>query len=115
KEAQLAAIQKQVDLAEKEYTEALEKYNQAVNLQKASNGLRFVLVATPPVNPEPGIRLIIVGLAGFASFLLCVMVVVGLELLDGAIRTPAKFKRMVNLPIAGIINRIDSRNFNIRT
>jgi Mrp family chromosome partitioning ATPase len=35
--------------------------------------------------------------------------------MDGAVRTPDKFKRMVNLPIAGVINRIDSRNFNIRT
>lgn len=115
KEAQLATLQKQVDLAEKEYTAALEKYNEAVNLQNSSNSLRIVLVATPPVNPEPGIRLIIIGLAGFTSFILCVMVIVGLELVDGAVRTPAKFKRMVNLPLAGIINRIDSRNFNIRT
>lgn len=115
KEAQLATLQKQVDLAEKEYTAALEKYNEAVNLQNSSNSLRIVLVATPPVNPEPGIRLIIIGLAGFTSLILCVMVMVGLELVDGAVRTPAKFKRMVNLPLAGIINRIDSRNFNIRT
>ena len=115
KEAELAALQKQVDLAEKEYTTALEKYNEAVNLQMTSNGLRIVLVATPPVNPEPGTRLIIIGLAAFTSLALCMMTIIGLELMDGAVRTPEKFKRMVNLPIAGIINRIDSRNFNIRT
>jgi uncharacterized protein involved in exopolysaccharide biosynthesis len=115
KEAELAAIQKEVELATEEYNSALAKYNEARNRQLSSNNLRRVLVATPPVNPEPGIRLIIVGLAGFVSLIFCVLFIAGMELMDGAIRTPDKFKRMVNLPIAGVINRIDSRNFNIRT
>lgn len=115
KEAELAAIQKEVDLAADAHTAALSKYNEARNRQLGSNNLRLVLVATPPVYPEPGIRLIIVGLAAFCSLVLCVMAIVGIELMDGAVRTPEKFKRMVNLPLAGVINRIDSRNFNIRT
>jgi succinoglycan biosynthesis transport protein ExoP len=115
KEAELAAIQKEVDLASQEYTAALEKYNEAKTRQLASNDLRIVLMASPPVNPEPGIRLVVIGLAAFTSLLLCVMVILGLELMDAAIRTPEKFKRMANLPMAGVINKIDSRNFNIRT
>lgn len=115
KEAELSAIQKEVDLANQEYTMALEKYNEAKNRQMSGNNLRLVLMATPPVNPEPGIRLVIIGLAAFTSFFLCVMAIIGLELMDAAIRTPERFKRMANLPMAGIINRIDSRNFNIRT
>jgi polysaccharide biosynthesis transport protein len=115
KEAELSAIQKEVDLANEEFTMAQEKYTEAKNRQLSSNDLRQVLVAAPPVNPEPGIRFVIIGLAAFTSLLICVMVIVGLELMDGAVRTPEKFKRMVNLPLAGVINRIDSRNFNIRT
>lgn len=115
KEAQLSAIQKEGELANQEYTMALEKYNEAKNRQLISNDLRLILVATPPVNPEPGTRFIIIGLAAFTSLLLCVMVIVALEMMDGAVRTANKFKRMVNLPMAGVINRIDSRNFNIRT
>ena len=115
KEAELSAIQKEVDLANQEYTMALEKYNEAKNRQMSGNNLRLVMMATPPVNPEPGIRLVIIGLAAFTSFFLCVMVILGLEMMDAAIRTPERFKRMANLPMAGIINRIDSRNFNIRT
>ena len=115
KEAELAAIQKEVDLASEAYNSALAKYNEARNRQLVSNNLRMVQRATPPVYPEPGIRLIIIGLAAFTSFIFCVLVIVGLELMDGAVRTPDKFKRMVNLPIAGVINLIDNRNFNIRT
>jgi polysaccharide biosynthesis transport protein len=115
KEADLSAIQKEVELASDEYNNALTKYNEARNRQLTSNSLRMVLMASPPVNPEPGIRLIIIALAAFVSFIFCVMMIVGTELLDGAVRTPEKFKRMVNLPMAGVINKIDSRNFNIRT
>ena len=115
KEAELAAIQKEVDLATDAYNNALIKYNEARNRQLVSNNLRLVLLASPPVYPEPGIRLIIIALAAFTSLIFCVMVIVGIELMDGAVRTPEKFKRMVNLPLAGVINRIDSRNFNIRT
>jgi succinoglycan biosynthesis transport protein ExoP len=115
KEAELAAIQKEVDLASQEYTAALEKYNEAKTRQLASNDLRIVLMASPPVNAEPGSRLVIIGLAAFTTLLLCVMAILGLELMDAAIRTPEKFKRMANLPMAGVINKIDSRNFNIRT
>lgn len=115
KEAELSAIQKEVELATEAYNGALAKYNEAKNRQLSANNLRLVLMATPPVYPEPGIRLIIIALAAFISFIFCVIAIVGIELLDGAVRTPDKFKRMVNLPMAGVINRIDSRNFNIRT
>lgn len=115
KEAELAAIQKEVDLASEAYNNALSKYNEARNRQMVSNDLRMILVATPPVYPEPGIRLVIIGLAAFTSLLFCVLIIAGLEMMDGSVRTPERFKRMANLPLVGVINRIDSRNFNIRT
>lgn len=115
KESKLSAIQKEIDLATQEYTQAAERYNQAKNKSMASNTLRQVLVAVPPVNPESSKRLLIIGLAAFTSLALCMFVIVAMELLDGAIRTPDRFKRMVGLPLIGVLNRIDSRNFNIRT
>jgi succinoglycan biosynthesis transport protein ExoP len=115
KEAELAAIEKDVELATEEWTMALDKYNEAKNRQLSANDLRLILVATPPVNPEPSTRFIIIALAAFTSLFLCLMAIVGLELMDGAVRTADKFKRIVNLPMAGVINHVDSRNFNIRT
>lgn len=115
KEARLAAIQKEVDLATQEYMSAVERYNTAKNKMMGSNTLRQVLTAVPPVSPESSKRWLIVGLAAFTSMGLCIFVILALELLDASIRTPARFKRMVGLPLAGIVNRIDSRNFNIRT
>lgn len=115
KEAKLGAIQKEVDMASQEYIAAMEKYNQAKSKMMSSNTVRQVLTAIPPVNPETSKRLLIVGLAAFASLSLCLFAIVSMELLDGAIRTADRFKRMVGLPLIGVINRIDSRNFNIRT
>ncbi len=114
KEAELSTIHKEVELATQEYNLALDKYNEARNRQLMSSNLRFVVVATPPVHPEPGIRLIIIALAAFASFVFCIMFIAALEFMDTSIRTPERFKRMANLPMAGILSKIDGRNFNIR-
>ncbi len=115
KEAKLQAIQKEVDIASTEYTNAVERYNNAKSKMIGSNSVRQILVAVPPVAPEASKRIIIIGLAGATSLFMCLFAIVGLELIDGSIRTPTRFKQMVNLPLAGVINAIDSRNFNIRT
>jgi succinoglycan biosynthesis transport protein ExoP len=115
KEASLSAIQKEVDLSSEEYLAAVEKYNEAKNRLADTNTLRQLLVAVPPVAPETSKRLLIVGLAGFTSLTICLFVIVGMELMDGALKTPGKFKTVVGLPLSGSINKIDSRNFNIRT
>jgi uncharacterized protein involved in exopolysaccharide biosynthesis/Mrp family chromosome partitioning ATPase len=115
KEARMTAIQKEVDLATGEYMSAVEKYNQAKTKLVGSNTIRQVLPAVPPATPETSKRILIIGLAAFTSMALCVFAILGIELMDGSIRTADRFKRMVGLPLAGVINRIDSRNFNIRT
>jgi succinoglycan biosynthesis transport protein ExoP len=115
KEASLAAIQKEVDLASEQYLAAVEKYNEAKNRLADSNTLRQVLVAVPAATPETSKRLLIVGLAACTSLMICLFVIVVMELVDGSVKTPGKFKSIVGLPLAGSLNKIDSRNFNIRT
>lgn len=115
KEARLATIQKEADLALQEYSAAVEKYNEAKNRLAETNTLRVVLAAVPPLNPETSTRVLIIALSGITSFTLCLFVIIGLELIDGSVRTPDKFKSSVGLPLAGSVNRIDNRNFNIRS
>jgi uncharacterized protein involved in exopolysaccharide biosynthesis/Mrp family chromosome partitioning ATPase len=114
KEAKLDAIQKEVDLASQEYLDAVNKYNEGKNRMLSSSSLRQVLIAMPPVNPESSKRILIIGAAAFSSLTICLFVIVALELLDLSIRTTDKFKRIVGLPMVGMLNKIDSRNFNIR-
>lgn len=115
KEARLQALQREVDLASQEYATALEKYNSAKTKLLGHNTLRQALVAVPPINPENSKRILIVGLAAFASMAICLFAIIAMELMDGSVRTADRFKRMVGLPLLGVLNCIDSRNFNIRT
>ncbi|HYC84992.1 MAG TPA: hypothetical protein VEB86_07210, partial [Chryseosolibacter sp.] len=115
KEARLGAIEKEIELASNEYKDATEKYNEAKNRLADNNTIHQVLSAVPPAFPETSKRIIIIGLAGVTSFALCFFVIVVLELIDGSVRTPEKFKRVIGLPLAGCLNRIDNRNFNIRS
>jgi len=115
KEASLEAIQKEVDLASKEYQDATEKYNEAKNRLADTNTIHQVLTAVPPGYPENSKRILIIALAGATSLALCFFVIVVIELIDASVRTPEKFKRIIGLPLAGCLNRIDNRNFNIRS
>lgn len=115
KEAGLGAIQKEVELASAEYLDAVNKFNEAKNRLISSTTLRIYLAASPAVYPESSKRYLIIGLAAFSSLALCLFAIIGLELIDVSIRTPDKFKRMVGLPFAGPLNKIDSKNFNIRS
>jgi polysaccharide biosynthesis transport protein len=115
KEAALEAIQKEVDLASQEYLSALEKYNEANNRLISSTTLRQVLQAAPAPYPESSKRYLIIALAGFSSLAICLFAIVALELIDVSIRNPEKFKRIVGLPLVGMLNKIDSKNFSIRS
>lgn len=115
KGAALEAIQKEVELAQKEYQQAVNKYNEAKNRLISSTTLRKVMDASPPPYPISSRKYLIIAAAAFSSFAICVFVILGLELIDLSVKTPDKFKRIVNLPIAGMLNKVDSKNFNIRT
>lgn len=115
REAALGAIQKEIELASQEYLDAVNKYNEANNRLISSTALRVHLAAAPAIYPESSKRFLIIGLAAFSSLALCLFAIIGIELIDVSVRTPEKFKRIVNLPLVGMLNKIDSRNFNIRS
>jgi polysaccharide biosynthesis transport protein len=115
KEAALGAIQKDIELAQAEYLDAVTKYNEAKNRLISSTTLRKALDASPPPYPESSKRYLVVGLAGFSSFAICFLAIIGIELIDVSIRSTDKFKRIVGLPLVGMLNKIDSKNFNIRS
>lgn len=113
KEAKLEAIQKEVDLASEEYLAAVTKFNEAKNRLLASNTLRQTSAAFPPNDPLSSKRLLIVGLAGFCSFSICIFIIVLFEFLDQSLRSVDKFNSIVNLPLIGSIIRLNINNFNI--
>lgn len=102
-----------MDLASEEYLAAVAKFNEAKNRLLASNTLRQTSAAFPPHDPLSSKRLIIVGLAGFSSFAICIFIIALFEFLDQSLRSVDKFNSIVNLPLIGSIIRLNINNFNI--
>ena len=108
KEATLAALQKDVDLAQQEFSTAQERYNQALDVSSASGSekIRQTLFGQPAVRAEPSKKLLIVSLALVTSFLLCVLSIIIIEFLDNSLKTPFIFQQYVGLTLIGTTNRL---------
>lgn len=112
-EAILSTLERDVQVASDEYLTAVEKYNEAQNKLMASAGsIRQVYKAAPPASPEPSKRLIIIALAGIATFGLCIFVIILLEVIDTSMKTPAQFERLTGLKLSGSLVKIDTKKLN---
>ncbi len=116
KEATLAALQKDVDLAQQEYSSAQEKYNQSLDVSSASatDKIRQTLFGQPAVRPEPSKKILIVALTMLSSFLFTILVLIVIEVLDNSLKTPYIFQQYVNLPLIGITNRLNLKNSGLQ-
>lgn len=116
KEAVVTGLTAEVDVASKEYIEAVNRYNEANNKLLASTGtMRQLFKATAPASPVSNKRLLIIGAAGVASFFFCVFILVLLEFLDTTLKTPDHFKRTVKIDLAEQLIRINTQSLNFNT
>lgn len=107
KDASINALEREVQLASQEYTAAQEKYNASLSRSSGfSNSLRQVLVGQPALEPEPSKRLIITGLAGITSLVLCIIGIVFMEYIDLSLKTPSNFTRQVGAKIIGVLTAL---------
>lgn len=117
KEATLAALQKDVDLAQQEYSSAQEKYNQSLDVSSASgtDKIRQTLFGQPAVRPEPSKKILIIGLTMLSSFLFTILVLIVIEVLDNSLKTPFIFQQQVGSPLIGMTNRLNLKNTSLQT
>ncbi|MEN7550723.1 Wzz/FepE/Etk N-terminal domain-containing protein [Rapidithrix thailandica] len=115
KEAQIAAMKKEVTLATNEYQTAQEKYNTALDMSMASrNKIRQVLYGQPSIEPEPSKRLIITALSGASTFAISVIAIFFLIYMDMTIKTPSNLANMLGVKMLGAVNQLDLKNTPIR-
>ena len=96
---------KDAEVSDKEYLDLLQKYNDAVDQSNASvNNFHQILVGQPAIEPEPSKRFLIVGMAGMATLVCSILIIVFLTYLDSSIKTPTIFSRVVSLKLLSIIN-----------
>jgi Mrp family chromosome partitioning ATPase len=105
KGASATSAEKDVELANTEYTTAKKNYNDARDVSSFSvDNFRQVLVGQPAIAPEPSKRMLIVGMAGAAAFVITILMIILLAYLDSSVKTPLIFQRNVNLKLISLIN-----------
>jgi uncharacterized protein involved in exopolysaccharide biosynthesis/Mrp family chromosome partitioning ATPase len=105
------SLKKEWDMANKDYLEAKQKYNDATDMSGASvSNFRQVVAGQPAIEPEPSKRKIIVAMAGTAALVTTMMIIILLTYLDSSIKTPVIFQKTVNLKLISMVNFMDLKN-----
>jgi len=108
KDASTHSLSNDVDLANREYLDAKQNYNNALDVNYSSvNNFRQILFGQPAMEPEPSKRLLIVGMAGMSALVITILVIILLVYFDSSIKTPAIFSKMVNLKLLSIVTNLD--------
>ncbi len=116
KEGVVSSLQAEVDVATKEYLEAVNRFNEANNKLLASTGtIRQLYKASAPGYPISNKKVLLIAAAGFASLFFCIFVFVVIELMDSKLRTVGIFKRVVQLELAEQLIKVNTQTLNFNT
>jgi succinoglycan biosynthesis transport protein ExoP len=111
KGAEVESLLKEEELSNKEYLDAKQHYNDAMDqTSSAVNNFRQILLGQPAIQPEPSKKWLIVGAAGFCGFILAVLVFVILTYFDSSVKTPIIFEKAVGLKLISMINYMNLRH-----
>ncbi|MEO1099862.1 MAG: Wzz/FepE/Etk N-terminal domain-containing protein, partial [Bacteroidota bacterium] len=114
KEARIAELERELNLASEEYRNAQEKYNQSLNVSvAASNSMTQVLFGQPASDPESSKRLIITALSGISTFVICVLIIILLEYVDVSIKSTSNFIKTVGLPLTGSLVALNFKKMGL--
>jgi len=104
-------LKKDRDQANNDYLEAKRKYSEAMDVSGSSiNNFRQIVLGQPAFEPEPSKRMLLVGMAGAAAFITCILIIIFLTYLDSSIKTPVVFSKTVNLKLISLVNFMDLKN-----
>ncbi|WP_232793758.1 hypothetical protein [Siphonobacter sp. SORGH_AS_0500] len=102
-EARVQEYETSIDVASKEYIEALQRYNEAKMLSQYTLQLRILEKALPGT-AAPSKKIILVALSGIVSFVLCVFVFFIIYYLDKSIQDPLSLANATDSPVLGRLN-----------
>jgi uncharacterized protein involved in exopolysaccharide biosynthesis/Mrp family chromosome partitioning ATPase len=116
KEGTIKDLERETDVAQTQYLDAVNRFNDAKNKLLVSAGaVRQVAKATPPPVPESSKKILIIGMAGFTTFIFAAFVIILVEVLDSSVKTPTQFDRLIRLPLAGFLVRISTKKLDYNT
>lgn len=108
--AMLEKFDKDIEIAQLEYTSAKEKFTIASNMNDAGlNNFKQTLFGQPSAEPEPSKRMMILGLSGLSAFILTSLIFIFIAYIDQSIKTPSQFARQTDLRLLGTVNLINMK------
>lgn len=106
-------LERDAEVATREYLEALNRYNQANVENSARVRLRITEVGMPGA-PEPSKKILYVGLSGFAGFSLCLSFLTIMFMTDRRIKDSAALAQATKQEVIGNLNLITEDNKDLR-
>ena len=105
-EAKIQEFETQIDIANKEYISALQRYNDA-SLEFSFPVYLSLIEKAMPGEIQSSKKMVLVILSGVISFTFCVFVFFILFYLDKSIRFPLELANATDRPVLGYLNTLD--------
>ncbi|PJJ79069.1 GumC family protein [Mucilaginibacter auburnensis] len=112
-EAAVQALERAIDIAGQEYLEILQKYNQASLESSFTTKLRLLEVAEPG-QAQPSKKMLLVIMAGIASFIACIAVLFLLFFFDNTVKNARELANRSKAPVLGNLNKLSERSIDLR-
>ncbi len=113
KEAEVQALEMNIEIATKEYTEILNKYNESSLESAFSNKLNLIQPAVPG-QTKPSKKMLLVILSGLFSVFFCLLLLFALYFLDNSIKAPIELANRTGLPVLGVLNDVQLSSLSLR-
>jgi Uncharacterized protein involved in exopolysaccharide biosynthesis len=106
--ASIKQLDKEIEIASAEYTDAKDKLNMAMNMgEQVQGNFKQTVIGEPALKPESSKRIPIVAMSAVCAMLLSSLTIVGKEFFDNSIKTPTNFQRVTGLPLLGVVNTVN--------
>jgi succinoglycan biosynthesis transport protein ExoP len=102
-----------IDMAMKEYMDALNRFNETNFRLTNSVKVRLVDKAAPDV-AEPSKKMLLIILSGIASFSFCVIILFVIFFFDETIKDPTQLVNSTKLPLLGFLNTVSGGSLDLK-
>jgi polysaccharide biosynthesis transport protein len=112
--AQLGRIEQNIRIAEKEYEYAIERLNQADVIKESSveeKPMRIIEQPLVPTQPMGNKSALLSAFSGASAGTFATVFLFLLTFFDRSLSTPFQFSKQVGLPLASVLNRLNSRKY----
>jgi succinoglycan biosynthesis transport protein ExoP len=113
-EASIAALEREITVAADVYLLVLNKLNLA-RIDNVTQGTLKQIEFGIPGPPEASKKILLIIMAGFISFILCVVVIFVLEYIDVTIKAPKQFTKYTGLNLLGYLNLLEEGRIDLNS